>query len=205
MARPVEASDLGAFFVYVVGVLEWLEVPYMVVGGFAAVAHGEPRFTADADIVIDMQPEQVDDFVAAFPALSYYVSDPDAIRESLARRTLFNVIQPTTGAKVDLIPLSDDPLHRALFEGRQRLVFDAEAGHAAFFLSAEGLIVSKLDAFRATRSERHLRDIRGVLTVQWGRLDLGYVEAWAERLGLGQEWRNLLDAARREASDEGTD
>ncbi|MFQ6058146.1 MAG: hypothetical protein ACE5MB_04600 [Anaerolineae bacterium] len=47
--------ELLDFFEYVVTVLEQLGIPYMVVGGFAAIVHGEPRFTADVDIVVDMR------------------------------------------------------------------------------------------------------------------------------------------------------
>jgi hypothetical protein len=51
--------ELRAFFTHVVGVLERLEIPYMVVGGFATILYGEPRLTLDVDIVVDMKTEHV--------------------------------------------------------------------------------------------------------------------------------------------------
>jgi len=101
--EPVRDYELKAFFTYVIEVLESLDIPYMVVGGFAAIFYGEPRLTIDVDIIVAMRREHVRPFVAAFPIPDYYVSE-EGIRDSLWRRYPFNVIQPTTGAKVDLAP-----------------------------------------------------------------------------------------------------
>jgi hypothetical protein len=35
--------------------LNQLGIPYMVTGGVASVIYGEPRFTRDIDLVIDLQ------------------------------------------------------------------------------------------------------------------------------------------------------
>jgi hypothetical protein len=154
----------------VIEVLERLHIPYMVVGGFAAIFYGEPRLTIDVDILVDMQPEHIPSFVQAFPIPEYYVSQ-DGIRDSLQRRYPFNVIQPMTGAKVDLVPLPQDTFSRASFQRRQRMEYDAE-GHMATFISPEDIILAKLLAFENTRSDKHLRDARGVVTTRWERLDL---------------------------------
>ncbi len=45
--EPVRDYELRAFFTYVIEVLERLGIPYMVVGGFAAIMYGEPRLTID--------------------------------------------------------------------------------------------------------------------------------------------------------------
>ena len=84
-------------------------------------------------------------------------------------RYLFNVIQPSTGAKVDLVPMPADSFTRAAFSRRQRLEYD-EAGHSATFITAEDIVVAKLVAFQKTGSDKHLRDARGVLLVQWEQL-----------------------------------
>jgi hypothetical protein len=110
--EPVRDHELKAFFTYVITVLEQLQIPYMVVGGFAATFYGEPRMTLDIDVVVDMKWDHVDPFVAAFPIPDYYVSEEGA-RDSLQRCYPFNVIQPTTGAKVDLVPLPADPYRPA--------------------------------------------------------------------------------------------
>jgi hypothetical protein len=194
--EPVKDYELKAFFAYVVEVLERLGIPYMVVGGFAAILYGEPRLTIDVDIVVDFRLEHIGPFVAAFPIPDYYVSE-EGIRDSLQRRYPFNVIQPATGAKVDLVPLPSDPFTRAAFQRRQHLEYD-EAGHSATFITPEDIILAKLIAFRETESDKHLRDARGVLVTQWGQLDLEAIRRGARAAGVLSQFEKLLEAARRE-------
>lgn len=44
---------------------------YLVVGGLAVVAHGHVRFTADLDLVLDLEPESLHRAVDALSALGY--------------------------------------------------------------------------------------------------------------------------------------
>lgn len=201
MLQPVSPHELEDFFAYVVSVLERLNIPYMVVGGFAAITYGEIRFTADVDIVVDMRYGHVDPFVAAFPIPDYYVSR-EGILDSLDRRYPFNVIQPHTGAKVDLVPLPQDLRTRAAFARRQRIVYDEVANRAAYFATAEDTIVAKLHAYQETGSEKHLRDARGIVVTQWGRLNLDDVTRWAHAAGLEDTWLALLEAAQEETPRE---
>lgn len=200
MLQPVSPHELEDFFSYVVSVLERLNIPYMVVGGFAAITYGELRFTADVDIVVDMRYSHVDPFVAAFPIPDYYVSR-EGILDSLARRYPFNVIQPHTGAKVDLVPLSRDIRTPAAFARRQRIVYDEVTGRAAYFATAEDIVVAKLHAHRETGAEKHLRDARGIVVMQWGRLNLDNITRWARAAGVEETWLALLEAAREETSE----
>ncbi len=197
--ETVRDYELKAFFAYVIGVLERLEIPYMVVGGFAAFIYGEPRFTIDVDIVVDMKPAQVRAFVEAFPIPDYYANE-EAIRTSLAACQPFNVIQSSTAAKVDLIPLPSDAAQRAAFRQRQRVSYD-EAGHSAMFTSPENLILAKLAAYRETGSDRHLRDARGILATQGGEMDLAALRRRAQAAGTLPELERLLAEADREAGD----
>jgi hypothetical protein len=194
--EPVRDYELKAFFTYVIKVLERLGIPYMVVGGFAAIFYGEPRLTIDVDIVVDMKPEHIGPFVAAFPIPDYYVSE-EGIRDSLQRRYPFNVIQPVTGAKVDVVPLPRDPFTRAAFERRQRLEYD-QAGNTATFIIPKDIILAKLMAFQKTGSDKHLRDARGVLVTQWGRLDLEAIRRGARAAGVLDRFEEVLEAVRQE-------
>lgn len=196
--EPVRDYELRAFFSHVIGVLERLEIPYMVVGGFAAIFYGEPRLTIDVDIVVAMRPEHVPLFVAAFPIPDYYVSE-EGIRDSLRRRYPFNVIEPGTGAKVDLVPLPADPFTRAAFQRRQRLAYDTE-GHTATFITADDIVIAKLVAHRATGSEKHLRDARGVILTQGDALDLAALRARAQAGGVLELLEALLAEVAGEAA-----
>ena len=196
MLEKTSPQELSSFFTYVVGVMERLQIPYMVAGGFAAIFYGEPRLTIDVDIVADIKVKHVKAFIAAFPLPEYYLSE-EGIYDSLRRRYPFNVIQSTTGAKVDIVPLPDDPFTRAAFSRRQRMVYN-EAGQEADFISIEDIVLAKLFAFEQTGSEKHLRDARGVLVVQWGQLDLELIRHIADRSGVLAQFEQLYEAARRE-------
>ena len=197
--EPVRDYELGAFFTRVVEVLEQLGIPYMVVGGFAAIFYGEPRLTLDVDIVVDMKEEHMEPFVATFPVPDYYVSE-EGIRDSLRRRYPFNVIQPATGAKIDMMPLTTDPLTFGAFERRQRITYD-EAGHTATFISAEDLVLSKLSAFQRAGSERHLRDARGVLIIRGEMLDVKAMRRRARAAGILELLERTIETATCEIGD----
>jgi hypothetical protein len=65
--EQVRDYELKAFFTYVIQVLERLDIPYMVVGGFAAIFYGEPRLTIDVDIVVDMKWEHIGSLCGGVP------------------------------------------------------------------------------------------------------------------------------------------
>jgi len=198
--QPPSPDELTDLFSYVVSVLERLNIPYMVVGGFAAITYGEPRLTLDVDIVVDMQTRHVDSFIAAFPIPDYYVSR-EGILDSLTRRFPFNIIKPDTGAKVDLVPLPSEPTTRAAFARRRRVVYDEINDRAADFAIAEDVFMAKLYAYRQTGSEKHLRDARGILVTQWGRLNLDSLRQWARASGMEETWLALLTAVRQEIEE----
>lgn len=52
--------------------------------------------------------------------------------------------------------------------------------------------------YREGGSEKHLRDIVGVLKVQGKRIDRGYIMEWATNLGLSGEWETALTWERPE-------
>ncbi len=98
----------------VTGILDDLGIGYMLTGSFASSIQGEPRSTHDIDIVVALTESPVDRFLAAFPAPEYDLS-PDAMREAIERRGMFNVIHIASGYKVDFWPLKDDPFDSARF------------------------------------------------------------------------------------------
>jgi len=197
--EPVRDYELRVFFTRVVEVLEQLGIPYMVVGGFAAIFYGEPRLTLDVDIVVDMKEEHMEPFVATFPVPDYYVS-AEGIRDSPRRQYPFNVIQPATGAKIDMMPLTTDPLTLGAFQRRQRIPYD-QAGHTAIFISAEDLVLSKLSAFQETGSERHLRDARGVLIIRGETLDVEAMRRRAQAAGILELLERTIETAGGEVEE----
>jgi hypothetical protein len=68
----VESSDFDAIFI----ALQAAHVRYIVVGGVAVVLHGSPRFTADLDLVIALEDENVRAALTALEHLGYRARAP---------------------------------------------------------------------------------------------------------------------------------
>jgi len=141
MLGQVTFQELNDFFATIVRVMERLEIPYMVAGGFAAIFYGEPRLTIDIDIVTDIKLSHVKPFLEAFPFPDYYLNE-NAIRDSLRRRYPFNIIHTPTAAKADIVPLPDDIFSRVAFSRRQRMAF-SRAGVEAYFIFSRGYCIGK--------------------------------------------------------------
>lgn len=170
--------------------LESLGVPYMVAGSVASSHHGLPRATNDADIVIDPTPEALEALVTALAADGYYV-DAKVARDALRARRLFNVIDPESAFKVDLIIRKERPFSREEFRRRERRDL---GGLAASVATPEDTILSKLEwARKGGGSERQLEDALGVLRVGAGRIDRSYIAQWAATLGVEDLWLGLVD------------
>jgi hypothetical protein len=89
----------------------------MLTGSAASSYYGEPRATNDLDIVVDPTPAQIEAFTASLSG-SFYVSREE-VREALAARGKFNVIDPQSGWKADVIFVRDREFDRIEF-GRRR-------------------------------------------------------------------------------------
>ena len=170
---------------YVAGTLEGLGVPYLVTGSMATMAYGEPRFTNDVDVVVALAPVKVTAFCAAFPAPDYYCST-EAATEAVRDRFQFNILHLVSGLKVDVIIATNSEFDRSRLDRGVRLPVGDD--FEATFAAPEDLIIKKLEYFREGSSEKHLRDIVGVLKVQGDRIDQGYLSDWITRLGLSVEW-----------------
>jgi Mg-chelatase subunit ChlI len=170
--------------------LEALGLPYMVAGSVASSHHGLPRATNDADIVVDPTPEALEALVAGLAEEGYYV-DVGVARDALRGRRLFNVIDPESAFKVDLIVRKERPFSREEFARRERR--DLGRGLTASIATPEDTILSKLEwARKGGGSERQLDDALGVLRVGGDRIDRSYVAKWAAVLGIDDLWRGLL-------------
>lgn len=163
-------------------------IPYLVTGSTAAMAYGEPRLTNDIDIVAGIEEEQVSQLVAAFPAEDYYVS-AEMIHEAVRHRTQFNIIHPASGLKIDVIIRRDTPFDRSRF-GRARRIHPAPS-YEANFAAPEDVIIKKMEYYSEGGSEKHLRDITGMLLTSGDEIDREYIERWAVTLGLSEIWRAI--------------
>jgi hypothetical protein len=171
--------------------LDRARIEHMLAGSFASTYHGDPRTTADIDLVIDPGRDALERFVRSVDPKEVYVSR-EAVEEAWRRRGQFNVVLLESGWKCDLILRK----HRAFSEQEFARREPAEiAGVRVFVATAEDTIVAKLEWARAGQSERQIRDVVGVLQMRAGDLDTAYIERWVDELGLAELW----ERAQREA------
>jgi hypothetical protein len=184
--------DPGELLDLVVEVLDRLDIPHFVTGSTATIAYGEPRFTNDIDIVLRLERNDIAHFVAEFASDDFYLA-LESIELALQRAGSFNLIHPSSGLKVDFMVSANTEFNRSRFE-RTRLI-ETGSGRSVAFASPEDVILKKLEYFRNGGSEKHLRDIVGVLRTS-EELELVYVEDWARRLGVEAEWQQVRELAR---------
>jgi hypothetical protein len=162
-------------------------IEYRVVGSMASMVYGEPRFTNDVDIVADIPLTKAERFCWHFAAPEYYVSEA-AVRDAIQRRFQFNVLHPASGLKADVI-LPPNTEYARMEAGRvQRKTSAGE--YDAWFGSPEDVLLNKLIYFQLSGgvSDKHLRDISGMMKLLREKLDRDYVTGWAAKLGVADEW-----------------
>ena len=179
--------DQAKLLAYAVQKLEGLGIPYMVVGSFTSSAYGDPRFTQDIDIVVDLRADQVSALCEAFPAADFYVSR-EAARAAIEQRSQFNVIHPESGNKIDFMIARADPWGAEQLRRRQAIRFLPDL--TAYVARPEDVILGKLLYYEEGGSEKHLRDITGILKAGTP-VDRAYIEHWSQQLGVGHVWEAI--------------
>ena len=169
----------------IVDVFEDLQIPYLVTGAVASIAYGEPRLTNDIDIVADLKEEHVDGLVKAFPPDDFYI-DEEMVRQAIQDHGQFNIIHPSSGLKVDVMIKKKTPHDKSRFE-RIRRIYPMET-YQANFAAPEDVIIKKMEYYKEGGSDKHLRDIVGILKISGESVDPNYIFEWAQRLGLFEIW-----------------
>ena len=163
-----------------------LGAPWAATGAIASGIYGEIRTTLDIDIIILLDAGAVAALERVFPDTEFYRPPRDVVEIERARdrRGHFNLIHFDSGFKADVYVSTDDPLHGWAL--RTRRLVDLE-GMQLWLAPPEYIIVHKLEFFREGGSEKHLRDIRGMLAVT--EIDLSLLEKEIAERNLTEVWR----------------
>lgn len=177
----------------VVDLLEVNRVQYMVTGSVVSSSQGQPRATHDIDLVVEITPAAAQEIVKAFPPPDYYL-DEIAVLEAIARRDMFNLLDITSGDKVDFWILQKHPFDQECF--RRRIQWEL-AGVQAYASRPEDTIIQKLRwAELSGGSEKQFGDVKAVYELQFKILDVAYIEGWIRKLALDQYWERLKHEAK---------
>lgn len=182
----------------VTATLEQEGICYVLVGSFASSIHGMYRSTADIDILADIKTEQVHSLFQALQK-SFYV-DEHVMREAVAEGRSFNAIHFDSVFKVDFFVAKSDDFALVQLDRRALRSISPGTDETVYVATAEDTILAKLQWYRSgnATSNTQWNDVVGVLATSKGNLDLKYLRAWAEKLGLN----DLLEKALAEVRED---
>lgn len=174
--------------------LEKIGIEYMLTGSMALVHYAMPRTTVDIDLVVNILPENLDDFITEFVA-DYYIplnSAKDAVR----RKKMFNVLNQETVFKIDCVVLKTDEFAINAFSRRKKV--DYSGDFDVWIISKEDLILSKLNWAKNTRSEKQMTDVANIIR---NGFDEDYVEKWADKLEVKELLRECFELLNKNYVD----
>ncbi|MHC4519395.1 MAG: hypothetical protein ACYTAS_12465 [Planctomycetota bacterium] len=116
----------------------------------------------------------------------------EAAWAALSRQGMFNVIDAQAGWKADLRVRQERPFSLTEFNRRRKAaILEIDL----WVTSPEDAVLSKLEGAKESASEQQIQDALGILLVQRGSLDEGYLKEWAVVLGVSDMLVDLLDRA----------
>jgi hypothetical protein len=187
-------TPLESALLEVSSVLEGLQIPYMLIGGLAVSAWGEPRSTIDVDVTLWVEPDDLEATIAELGRrLSVLPKDPI----SFVRRT--RVLPATTSQKVkmDLI-FAALPGERGMIDrARPRSI----AGKLVMVASVEDLLLMKL----ASERPKDIDDSRLLLRRFRNMIDRDYIEPRLNELADALSRTDILSIYHEEMRDRAPD
>ena len=149
--------------------------------------YGEPRLTNDIDLVMDLPPAEVELFSNSFPIENFYCPPSEVIHVEIERAMQghFNLIHHETGFKADIYAAGRDELNHWGLNNRKQIQIDDDE---LWLASIEYVILRKLEYYQEGKSEKHLRDIAGILSVSSDQIDFNVLNEKIEHLKLEKEW-----------------
>ena len=137
------------------GVMDAVGVPFAVTGGMATMTYAEPRFTQDADVVIepDAARRNVASLITALEDADYFLN-PETVRDAVARGRQFQLLDNADVLKIDVYPheVVEGEVSRAV----PKEVFE---GHTVPVIALPDVVAAKLE-WISKGSHKSRRDVR---------------------------------------------
>lgn len=165
--------------------LDEIEIRYALAGSYTSMAYGEFRMTQDVDILVEISPDRIEEFCHRFPASDWYVSTA-AAAETVRSGQQFNVIRIPSGNKLDFMFPRQSVWGTQQLDRRQQVAILPHRPISA--AHPEDIIVGKLLYYREGGSDKHLRDIAGILNISRELIDRQRVTQWTDTLGIKDVW-----------------
>jgi len=189
--QPPDLPPLADVILRLAGLFEQLGVPYAIGGAVAVSFWGIPRTTQDADCLVAVPAVAYQRLVDALNATGFVIERSptpqsvtvEALLQQVRDDKYMTLACRATSVElfVPVVPLQHSILKRAV--GR---LFH---GHDIRVTTAEDLILLKM----AFHRHKDLHDIKGILHVRKGQLDIPYLRHWSGQM--------LEESAARELDD----
>lgn len=176
------------FVVQISQILEKLKINYAITGGMAVAMWGRPRYTADLDIIVEIEnADKISKLVETMLIrIKKSYADKVTAIDAFRRKSEFNLIESEYGLKADFFVIGDDEHQKQeIKRARNKRI----GGKMVKFISPEDLIIAKLRWYQQGQSERQLEDIASV--IEAGNLDRRYLNLWIKKLGFVEEWEEV--------------
>lgn len=191
-AFPMPSADDGPFAAFLKTVIEALPEPappYCLIGALAVSAWGHVRSTRDIDLLVLPDEPARSELVESLVAKGFRRDSEWMERNPLAKDVVLRLFHRShADLPLDLLFAGDAHSQSTLARRRALHVL----GSSLFVCSPEDLIILKVKAGRPHDFE----DALGIVKNPDLRLDFGYLENWATRLGLSEELQYVLNAAQ---------
>lgn len=146
-------------------------IPYLIIGGIAAGALGEPRYTIDVDLNIVLKPDDLIDLLKYAKEMDFSFKEEEVL-QSVKRQEPFRFFYG--GVRIDFL-ISSTEFEASAFKRRQKIrIYNKEA----YFPTPEDLIVLKIVAGR----RKDMMDVESVMIRHKGRLDTKYMDKWVRQI-----------------------
>ncbi|HYH79972.1 MAG TPA: hypothetical protein VEX86_09240 [Longimicrobium sp.] len=136
------------------------------------------------DVVVSLRGVDVPRLLARFPLSDYY-HDEAAALEAVRTGGEFNIIDNERGLRIDLFVADDEIAERQIAHARR---LGIPSGGTAMFSAPEELILMKMKFYAMGWTEKHLRDVAGMLDRPDAQIDEARVAVLAGEYGLSHVW-----------------
>lgn len=171
---------LTEFILRLVDVFDRLHIPYALGGAVATSYWGTTRTTEDADCLVNVPAIAFQQFADELNSLSCVMDEPTknspitvaGLQSQIAARRYMTIERRSIQAEmfIPTVPLQDEILRRAV---------EKPLGDRTIKVTtAEDLILLKL----AFHRHKDIGDVRSILYLQRGKLDLDYLYEWSPRV-----------------------
>lgn len=174
-----------------VSLLRSCEIRFLITGGAAAIAYGDPRTTQDIDLVIEATAiqERLEQFVVQLRQEKFLYNE-QTVRSAVAAGRQFQLLDTGSSLKLDLYP-------RELVSGALDRAVQVEImpGLTLPVASRPDLVLSKL-IWISKGSHKSRRDLRQIM-LRVSEVETATIHSLAEQTGL----RVLLDEILSESDE----